>query len=201
LEDPGEGDLSLSPDAGADEVEAEANQPERFSDRVGPVKSGLFYTTTGPVTLEYEEIDGHRVFEGDILLPPPAGEASSTGDLAIGAVAPIEELGEEEGEGGELLRIVGRKWKRGKVPYVIPKNFPNKSRILWAMSHIENRAGVDFVRRRRQRDFITFRRSSGCASYVGRQGGRQIIYLAGGCSRGNTVHELLDRKSTRLNSS
>ena len=175
----GDGPTEASPDAGA-----EPAAEERFSDGTGEVKSGLFYTPAGPLTLAYEEIDGHRVFEGDILLPAPAKEIAGA-ELPEGAIASAT------GEPSELVRIVGHKWKNGVVPYVIPRDFPDKERILWAMSHIENRAGVDFVRRNRQRSYITFRRSTGCASYVGRQGGRQIIYLADTCSRGSVVHELL----------
>ena len=181
LDEPGDDLLESSPDAGSETVDPPA--VERFSEDTGVVSSGLFYTPAGPVTLEYEEIDGHRVFEGDILLPAPAEEIA--GELPEGAIAGAT------GETSELVRIVGHRWRNGVVPYTIPRDFPNRERILWAMSHIENRAGVNFVRRNRQKDFITFRRSTGCASFVGRQGGRQIIYLADACSRGSVVHELL----------
>lgn len=149
---------------------------EAFPGRTGEVLTDTFMTVDGPLELEYELIDGQRVLEGDILLPDPMPET-------VSAAAPEE--------GGELLGIVGHRWRRGVVPYVIPRNFPAKHRILWAMSHIENRANVKFVRRRKQRDFITFRRGPGCASYIGRVGGRQPIWLGDGCSRGNAVHELL----------
>ncbi|MEM7293885.1 MAG: M12 family metallopeptidase, partial [Pseudomonadota bacterium] len=39
-------------------------------------------------------------------------------------------------------------------------------------------------------DYVEFVSSSGCASYIGRRGGRQSIWLSTACSVGNVIHEL-----------
>ena len=49
---------------------------------------------------------------------------------------------------------------------------------------------VTFVPRTNQRDYVRFVRSNGCASSVGKVGGAQLVYLADGCSTGNTIHEI-----------
>lgn len=47
-----------------------------------------------------------------------------------------------------------------------------------------------FVQRTTQPDYIEFVPSTGCGSFLGKIGGRQEIFLAGGCSTGNTMHEI-----------
>lgn len=159
---------ATSADIGAEGLEA-------FPGQTGEVRTDLFDTGDGFVSFEYALIEDFRVMEGDILLPEPVTETLSI----------------EPSDTSNLIAITGHRWKNGVVPYTIPANFPRRARILGAMSAIEDKAGIKFVQRSGQADFITFRRSTGCASYVGRQGGRQIIYLADACSRGNTIHELL----------
>ena len=39
-------------------------------------------------------------------------------------------------------------------------------------------------------DWVTFRPSGGCSSSVGRRGGQQFVNLGGGCTTGNTIHEI-----------
>jgi len=86
-------------------------------------------------------------------------------------------------------------WPNGLVPYDIAANFPNQARITDAIAHWEKYTSIRFVRRdtsnqKQYPNYVYFQPSDGCWSYVGMQGGQQAIGLAGGCSTGNTVHEI-----------
>ncbi len=75
---------------------------------------------------------------------------------------------------------------------MIDSSLPGQYRVTDAMAHIEAHTGeVAFVSRTTQASYIRIVPSSGCSSYVGRQGGQQYLYLGSGCSTGNTIHELL----------
>ena len=82
----------------------------------------------------------------------------------------------------------GRKWAANTHP-------APRSRILDAMRHWEERTTIRFVERnadnaKRFPDYVYFHESDGCASAVGRRGGRQETELAVTCSLGNAIHEI-----------
>lgn len=81
-------------------------------------------------------------------------------------------------------------WPGGVVAYTINGGLPNQGRVIDAINHWQNTTRIRFVLRTNQADYIEFVQSDGCSSFVGRQGGRQIINLADGCSVGNTIHEI-----------
>jgi hypothetical protein len=66
--------------------------------------------------------------------------------------------------------------------------------IQWAMASFHNHTCIKFVKRTTERDFISIRNTkTGCWSYVGRIGNRQIVNLeTPACMRrlGTTVHEV-----------
>jgi hypothetical protein len=133
-----------------------------------------------PMKIAYEVHHGRAIWEGDIDLGPAEEIASAP---------------ERVRTDGPRLGVVrdGSKarWVGAVVPYVIDANLPQPSRVTGAMSHIANNTGkVTFVPRTTQRDYVRFVRSNGCASSVGKVGGAQLVYLADGCSTGNTIHEI-----------
>lgn len=119
-------------------------------------------------------------------------------------------------------------WPGGVVPYVMPPRFPaalispsllaaehaSRQRILSALAHYHQHTAIRFVPRssRGQPNYVAFEWSpSECSSFVGAQGGRQVVKLvmmgahqllsndpkgmnvqnvAAGCSVGDTIHEL-----------
>jgi N-acetylneuraminic acid mutarotase len=84
-----------------------------------------------------------------------------------------------------------RRWPKGVVPYEIDPALPSKSRVTDAIAKIEAATpGVDLVPRSGQADYVRFQPSTGCSSYVGKVGGKQIINLADNCSTGSTMHEI-----------
>jgi len=141
--------------------------------------------------VQYAVVDGMAVFEGCIVL----GKADE-----------IERHTEEaqsvsvEDAGGVIAHSVGitgdqYRWPNGLVPYEIDSGLPNKSRVTNAIAHWEQNTNIRFVERTSSNessypDYVNFRSASGCWSHVGRQGGKQDIGLASGCSTGNTIHEI-----------
>lgn len=147
--------------------------------------------------LEYAIVDGMAVFEGDIVL----GTAEEMDKLARDIRALADEAAEEFGEappGVEFgVGITGERyrWPRCIVPYAIDPNLPNKARVTDAITHWQQKTRMRFVLRTnvnkgRYPNYIYFKPSNGCWSYVGMRGGKQDIGLAGGCGTGSTIHEI-----------
>lgn len=140
-------------------------------------------TITDPVMgsrlLVYEQVNGYAVVEGDIL---------------IGQVAEFKHRGAVI-----TPKVNGSRWPMGIVPYEVNEDLPfmNKLAVLQAIDHWQKHSNIEFVElnsknRYEYRDYISFIHAEGttCSSFVGRQGGKQIINLAPRCTTMNTVHEL-----------
>lgn len=138
-------------------------------------------------SLQYTEVDGMAMFEGDIVL---------------GKVADVDrdtEIRKQEMQGviarGIIITGNQYRWPNCKVPYTIDPALPNQARVTDAIAHWEANTRFRFILRTAANaasypDWVTFRSGSGCSSYVGRQGGQQFISLASGCSKGNAIHEI-----------
>lgn len=131
--------------------------------------------------IHFQQIDGQAIWQGDILL--------SNDDLT-----PVD-----SGDNGTNNRANGiglandyRRWKQGRIPYVIsPALEGQRKKIEWAMVQWEDKTPIRFVARTNEFDYILFKESSRNASFVGRQGGPQLLELAPGLSDyGTMVHEL-----------
>lgn len=130
----------------------------------------------GSKTLTYEQLNGYAIVEGDIII----------GKLAHpGAVI--------------TTKIGGSRWPNNLVPYEISEDLPflNKLAIYQAIDHWQGHTKIRFVEltsknRSDYQDYISFIPSDDttCASFVGRQKGKQIIELAPRCHTMITVHEI-----------
>ncbi|CAG2179239.1 unnamed protein product [Oppiella nova] len=80
----------------------------------------------------------------------------------------------------------------GIIPYAIdPELASKRSVIIEAMNQYHQNTCIRFVERTTEYDYIYLSKVSGCYSYVGRFGGKQLISLSDGChSVGTIVHEL-----------
>ena len=86
-------------------------------------------------------------------------------------------------------------WPNGEVPYAFKSSVsPSiRAKICAALNIIEQQTCIRFVIRSNQADYVEFRSydSDDCASYVGRQGGKQSIWLGPGChTTGIILHEV-----------
>ncbi|WP_163997576.1 Dot/Icm T4SS effector Zinc-dependent metalloprotease LegP [Pyxidicoccus caerfyrddinensis] len=147
-----------------------------------PVRTTYLRIGSGsqPRELRYADVDGVAVFEGDIILgrvsdlPKQPGEVSAQGVAISGA---------------------GYRWPNALVPYTIDPTLPTQGRVTAAIRHWQERTNVRFILRDATNaalfpNFVTFQPGAGCSSSVGKRGGQQFVNLAGGCSTGNTIHEI-----------
>jgi Astacin (Peptidase family M12A) len=136
----------------------------------GTISGNTF--TNLPVT--YSVVDGVPMVEGDIILRLD-GEGMQTA--------------------GTGIPFIDRRWENGIVPYAIDPALPDQFRIDDSITHWEAVSDIRFVLRDDSNadqypDYVYFRPSNGCSSYVGRMGGMQPINLAQGCTTGSTIHEI-----------
>lgn len=129
----------------------------------------------GPINVpvQFTEVDGMAMYEGDIVL---------TDD--------VEEARKANQDGSKGVGIVGSafRWPDGKVPYVMKDGLDDT--VKRAIQHWMDRTPFKFVKRTNEADFISFERRGGCFSNVGRKGGMQVISIGNGCSLGSAIHEI-----------
>ncbi len=127
--------------------------------------------------LQYAEVDGEAVFEGDIVLGP------------IDAVRDAVTVN----TGERSVVVVGAqfRWPNATVPFEIDAALPNQQRVTDAIAHWHANTRVRF-RARTQADanFVRFVSGGGCSSMVGMQGGAQNVTLGSACTAGNCIHEI-----------
>ncbi len=167
-----------------------------------------------PVTIRYEIIDGLAIVGGDMII-------GTADELASLAEADRIEFHHDDVDGGEVgplglayyprvcwkflgitLRCKNYRWPSAVVPYTFRNDWDDpttatdenammRARILDAIAQIEAVTAVRFVPRTSQSDYVRFQNSTGCSSWIGRQGGRQAIKLNVACDLGAVVHEIL----------
>ncbi|WP_250481286.1 M12 family metallopeptidase [Caballeronia sp. GAOx1] len=94
-------------------------------------------------------------------------------------------------EGG-AIKGASYRWPNGIIPYEIENDLPNQERVLEAINHWElaTKGMIKFKTKTDEPDWVFFTKSSGCATSVGRQGGKQAIFLGDACTKGNVIHEI-----------
>jgi uncharacterized protein (TIGR03437 family) len=106
-----------------------------------------------------------------------------TGDIQLGLV---DSLGGLRG-----ASTTTKLWTGGIIPYVFDTAFTNRERVLTAIGQWQDTTGLQFVARTNQANYIKLvSPATGCNSYIGMQGGEQIVNLAAGCYDGSALHEL-----------
>jgi len=155
-----------------------AQTPEEFflDDGQGPVETQL--TSDGET--RYEIRSGYAITEGDIVLGKVLGD----------------------GENQVLTRGIGRnskldRWTDGVVFYELAPslNTADAQKARDAVAHWEQFSTLKFVERTgalqsTEPDYILFEPSSGCASWVGKIGGEQAIWVGSTCTAGSVIHEI-----------
>ncbi len=129
-----------------------------------------------PVLVEAEVIDGHFVLEGDIILDTESNWRTNQ-DRAQGR--------------GSAHSFSSLRWPGGVIPYEIESGHPISNRIQDAIDNLNASTNLTIKPRTNETDFVKFVSASGCASWVGRQGGQQTINASSTCTVGNMMHEIL----------
>jgi len=89
--------------------------------------------------------------------------------------------------------IKGRKWSNKTLYYRIGSGVSSsiRTKIYQAVNTINSTTSVTIRYRTNQKHYVEIIPSSGCWSYVGKQGGKQNMGLTTWCSKGNVIHEFL----------
>jgi len=145
-------------------------------------------------------ISGNTFQHREVKYAPLGGLAIFEGDIALGSVAQIEAVSRDPAvrniaQKGIVITGDQYRWPQGKIPYRIDPSFPKPERVTGAIAHWEAKTRIRFIALtgetlNRYRDRVLFAARDGCWSYVGRQGGEQVISLGEGCSLGNAIHEI-----------
>lgn len=157
------------------------------------VKEGWIRGVEKPlIPVKYVDVDGFARCEGCIVL----GTSAELGLLseAIRGNPQLASAQDFEAFGVGISAAFAR-WTDAVIPWRIRNDLPAKDRVRNAIAHWEEKTTLTFVERTALNasdypDFISFIPSSGCAAQVGRQGGEQFVWLGGGCSTGNCIHEI-----------
>jgi hypothetical protein len=149
--------------------------------------SGL---TFGPKKVTYAVIDGKAIFEGDIVLGSVDEIRRFTKDV---------EMQKQYGKGIETAVVypgIGARWPNALVPYEIDPNLPDQQRVVDSIKHWESETLMRFINRAERRpsehpNYIFFTpHLEVCRSWIGMQGGRQLIELQPLCTTGSVIHEI-----------
>ncbi len=130
----------------------------------------------------YQVIQGHAIAEGDMVL----GKVFADGNLEL----PISKRGLGQNQAID-------RWVDGIVPYQFAENITDAQRLhaIDAVTHWNDRSRVSLIERTPENedkytDFITFEPSMGCASWVGKIGLEQAVWVSDSCTVGSVVHEI-----------
>ncbi|MCE7073163.1 M12 family metallopeptidase [Dyadobacter sp. CY327] len=131
--------------------------------------------------ITYSEIDGKAVFEGDIILTP-------------------EQLGQNTGARTQAFTKIHSLWPNNFIQYIVDPSISDDSAILAAIADVEAATPLRFIRRRSladipgyqfaQTSYVTFTRSRGYSSSIGRIGGQQFIGIPFFPTKGGILHEI-----------
>lgn len=141
--------------------------------------------------------EGEIGIAGSLKYQVLRGYAVSEGDMVLGRVNPDGRL-----ETAIQMRGLGQsrtfdRWVDGIIPYRFAENITDKQRQTTeaAIEHWMANTRITLVERTLENaeqhpNFITFEPSNGCASWVGKIGGEQAIWVADNCTTGSIIHEI-----------
>ncbi|MBX7231151.1 MAG: M12 family metallopeptidase [Bdellovibrionales bacterium] len=118
---------------------------------------------------------------------PEQNLAVAFGDIVLGKVQadhPVKK--------GLTPSQQSRLWPSAEIPYAFGEDLKNKAVIERALLEFQKNTPIRFVPESGQTDLIVFVPAQGiCASYLGKLGGAQPIYLSDQCGVNEVLHELM----------
>src|SRR4029078_11175782 len=106
----------------------------------GPVKTALIRGNTfAAKPVQYVEIGGLAIFEGDIVLGTPAEVEQMTEQLRAEMMSAVAS--------GVVITGPQFRWPNCQVPFTIDPPLPNQNRVTDAIAHWEANTGFRFVAR------------------------------------------------------
>ncbi|XP_068699308.1 zinc metalloproteinase nas-14-like [Montipora foliosa] len=142
-----------------------------------------------PVKLNPEEnrnLEGADYFEGDMILTP---QQRGNAEMGLDVYSSTE-------IGLQAASIITPLWPNGEIVYDIDRSIAQDVRglsaVIAGMREWIRKTCIRFKQRTTERDYVYFTTGDGCASYVGKIGGRQDIILnRQECwYKGTVIHEI-----------
>ena len=144
----------------------------------------IFGRDRRPMAITYEVQGDLAIWQGDIILGRARDIAPTAAALIPSVASGVRKAVYIDGN--------GFRWPNGVVPYVIDGALTNTVRVTNAIAQVDqSTAGVTFVVRTSEANYIRFQPSTGCSSEIGMVGGEQAINLDTDCSTGNASHEII----------
>ena len=145
-----------------------------------------------------EEQQNMLLVQGDIFVSPSAFTAVTLPGIAAAARSDNSHVNfiKERGFGRSKATAL---WPDGIINYVLDESLGplQRERIREAIAHWNNNTRIslrDYSWQQAEQslpaDYIVFEPGPGCASWVGRQGGAQTVWVSEDCNAGSIVHEL-----------
>uniref|UniRef100_A0A914X8T1 Metalloendopeptidase n=1 Tax=Plectus sambesii TaxID=2011161 RepID=A0A914X8T1_9BILA len=138
-------------------------------------------------TVDRSAMENPTMFEGDIA---NKGLNKSTIYRFMGQANPNEPSGAMR----NAIKGAYARWPGAVIPYTISTQYSSGARsiIADAMNQFALSSCIKIIPRTTQTDYIHIMPDDGCYSYVGKNGGRQVLSLDDGCiDRGVIMHELM----------
>lgn len=132
--------------------------------------------------IAYEIIQGYAVAQGDMVL----GKVLPNGQIDL----PVQQRGLGQSQ-------LFERWPDGVISYQFRDEITQtqRDRAIQAIAHWNARTKIKMILRTEANaanydDYISFELGGGCASYVGKKGGEQSVWLADNCTVGSIIHEI-----------
>lgn len=151
----------------------------------------IYLENQGVVPVTYEVCGNLAILEGDIILGDldtmqrMRDLVESYGGSANDTLANADML-----EQACAISTAGAWWPKMKIPYEVSCTGSTEQVIKEAIRYVNKYTPITLHLHYSERDFVKFVPDSGCSSYVGRQGYRQMIRIASWAVMGNVVHEI-----------
>ena len=134
------------------------------------------------ITINYENINGYAIMEGDILLGN-FYELQAKQDGTVGTMA-------------NKIIVSSKYWPNNTLVYDYDYNLSSGAKNAFedAMNDISTNTFITFKKRTTESNYVKVRSDSAsvCSSQVGMVGGVQYLHLGAGChTRGIAIHEIL----------
>lgn len=155
------------------------------NDVTGALRTGIIsgHTFVNRV-VQYYDVDGTALLEGDIALGPTEDvERQTASCLAVNQNPATVQ---------NVTTTPNLRWPNAVVPYEIADDLPDQQLVRDAIAHINDNTVIDFVPKSTEYDYVRFEYHPEINdSHIGRVGGRQLIRLTDNFTRGTVLHEIM----------
>ena len=132
-------------------------------------------------------VEPHAPPLGHVAFEVREGVAITQGDIVLGKV-----LDDNKVDQGIAKATRPRLWESAVIPFSIQEGVTNREAIFAAIDQFHKETNIRFVPYSEQKDSLVFVKSDElCASYLGRVGGAQPIFLSPKCGAYEVRHELM----------